>query len=128
MSLFRVLKNGVGMMGTDNESCIDFHYLDSQENAGYTFEVNGKKMTAKQVKKYFGYDEKSVSNNKNEVSHVCEHKKSNRGRKIKCIQNNKTYSNMSECARDLKIDPATVSYSLQVNRCTKSGYSFEFID
>ena len=52
--LFEVCrKNNVGpdegMMSTTSISCIDFKYLKSQENAGYYFKLNGKKVSIKQI-------------------------------------------------------------------------------
>lgn len=122
------------MMSTECESCIEFEYLDSQESAGYYFRLDGKKVTAKEVKKRFNYIDNNNSNSrsayddepstKNESSAVPTTRKV---RAIRCINNGKTYKNMSEAGKDLGLDSALISYSLKVNRPTK-GYSFEFVD
>lgn len=124
------------MMGTDYPSCISFDALDSQEAAGYYFKVNGKKMTAKQVKAFFK-DNKDIQvkvdevedNNKPAVnpSNTQQAKATRKVRKIKCLDNGKIYNNMTACATDLGMDPASISYAMQKNKPVK-GYSFEFVE
>lgn len=122
------------MMSTEYESCIRFEYLDSQESAGYYFRLDGKKITAKEVKKRFNYKDDKNSNSRsasdNEPSTKNESSSTPTTRKvraIRCINNGKTYKNMSEAGKDLGLDSALISYSLKVNRPTK-GYSFEFVE
>lgn len=122
------------MMSTEYESCVGFEYLDSQESAGYYFRLDGKKITAKEVKKRFNYKDDKNSNSRsasdNEPSTKNESSSTPTTRKvraIRCINNGKTYKNMSEAGKDLGLDSALISYSLKVNRPTK-GYSFEFVE
>lgn len=133
---YRKIDNQPGM-GTDYVSCIPFDSLDSQEAAGYCFKVNGKKMTAKQVKSFFK-DNRDIQATENEVatdvstdigksSNVQEAKTTRKVRKIKCVNTGKIYNNMTACAKDLGMDPAAISYAMQKNKPAK-GYSFEFAD
>lgn len=119
------------MMSTESESCIGFEFLDSQEKAGYYFKLDGKRITAKELKKKFGYKDgqstkssESANDNKSAASTPVTTRKV---RAIRCINNNKVYANMSEAGKDLGLDSALISYSLKVNRPTK-GYSFEFVE
>lgn len=125
------------MMGTDYPSCISFDALDSQEAAGYYFKVNGKKMTAKQVKAFFK-DNKDIQVKVGQVaddekavevkpSNPAEAKTTRKVRKIKCLNTGKIYNNMTACAKDLGMDPASVSYAMQKNKPVK-GYEFEFVE
>lgn len=125
------------VMGTDYPSCISFDILDSQEDAGYYFKVNGKKMTARQVKSFFKNTEDvpvtatEVANDstaENLMSDDNKKEKTKRKvRKIRCLNTNKIYNNMTACARDLGMDPAAISYAMQKNKPAK-GYSFEFVE
>lgn len=136
------------MMGTDCISCIPFDALDSQEEAGHYFKVNGKRMTAKQVRTFFKdnaqHSLKSTTVKSDSVSFkdligrvdkqtdqyykVAEPQPSKRKvRKIRCIENGKVYNNMTACAKDLGMDPAAISYAMQKNKPAK-GYSFEFVE
>lgn len=110
------------MMYTEHESCIDFQYFDSQEQAGYYFRLDGKKMSGKAIKAHFGYSDKS-----NDSPSISNDTKIRKVRPIRCINNGKQYKNMSEAGKDLGLDSALISYSLKVGRPTK-GYSFEFVD
>ena len=125
------------VMGTDYPSCIPFDILDSQEDAGYYFKVNDKKMTARQVKSFFKNTEDvpvtatEVANDstaENLMSDDNKKEKTKRKvRKIRCLNTNKIYNNMTACARDLGMDPAAISYAMQKNKPHK-GYSFEFVE
>lgn len=122
------------LMSTEYESCIGFEHLDYQESAGCYFRLDGKKITAKELKKRFNYKDsdntKSRSVDTNESSTNNESAAPSTTRKvrtIRCINNGKTYKNMSEAGKDLGLDSALISYSLKVNRPTK-GYSFEFVE
>ena len=133
-------KQEVTYSSTEYVQCINFDHLDSMENAGYFFRVNGVKMTANQVRKHFNAGrDKDIPTQAEDpeivaISHdlrltaKVENKPKRRVRPIRCANNNKIYTNMSACARDLGIDPAIVSYSIANGRPTKQGYSFEFVD
>lgn len=133
---YRKLDNQA-VMNTDYPSCIPFDALDSQEAAGYCFKVNGKKMTAKQVKSFFK-DTRDVQVTANifvtdaDVENVRDDdvKKEatkRKVRKIRCLNTGKIYNNMTACAKDLGMDPAAISYAMQKNKPYK-GYSFEFVE
>lgn len=117
------------MMSTDNPNCIGFKYLDVQEAAGYYFRVDGKRISGAEIKRRFNYqepaEEPTVSSPTVSTPSVPTVRKV---KKIRCINNNKIYNNMSAAARDIGIDPAAVSYSMKVGRPTTSGYSFEFLE
>lgn len=125
---------------TEYVQCIDFDHLDSMENAGYFFRIDGVKMTANQVRKHFNIGrDKDIPAQVEEPEIVAispdlkpsagvDNKPKRKVRPIRCTNNNKIYTNMSACARDLGIDPAAVSYSIANERPTKQGYSFEFVD
>mgnify|MGYP000006618598 FL=1 len=49
-------------------------------------------------------------------------------RKILCKNNNTTYNNMSECAKDLGFDPAAISYVMKKGTNEYKGYKFEFVE
>lgn len=49
-------------------------------------------------------------------------------RKIRCLNNNTTYNNMSACAKDLGIDPAAISYVMQKGTNEYKEYKFEFVE
>lgn len=107
---------------TYQESQIDFSSLEQQEAAGYYFKLDGKRISAKEMKK------KLNSGNNNDISSTNSNLEPKRKvRSIRCLNNKKEYKNMSEAAKDLNIDSAMISYSLKVKRPTK-GYSFEFVD
>lgn len=110
------------MMSTEHESCIDFQYFDSQEQAGHYFRLDGKKMSGKAIKAHFGYSDKN-----DDLSATSTSATTRKVRSIRCINNGKQYRNMSEAGKDLGLDSALISYSLKVGRPTK-GYSFEFVD
>lgn len=121
------------MMSTEHESCIGFEYLDSQEAAGYYFRLDGKKITAKELKKKFNYKGETAKPKSNPVTNNVEEETkpvettTRKVRAIRCINNGKVYKNMSEAGKDLGLDSALISYSLKVDRPTK-GYSFEFVE
>lgn len=119
------------MMSTESESCIEFEFLDSQEKSGYYFKLDGKRITANELKKKFGYKDgqstKSSESNNDNKSAESTPVTTRKVRAIRCINNNKVYANMSEAGKDLGLDSALISYSLKVNRPTK-GYSFEFVE
>lgn len=133
-------KQEVTYASTESVHCIDFNHLDSMENAGYFFRVDGVKMTAKQVRNHFNIGRgKDIFTQikKPEITAISpdlkpsaevDNKPKRKVRPIRCISNNKIYTNMSACARDLGIDPAAVSYSIANGRPTKQGYTFEFVD
>ena len=132
--LFRVVRkiDNRAMMGTDYVNCIRFDWLDNQERAGYYFKVNEKRMNASQVKLHFADYLKAKEDAVPEVPEVNEDipKKTvqRKVRRIRCVNTGKEYINMSACARDLNIDPAAVSYSMQKGKPTTGGFSFEFVD
>ena len=123
--------DNVPIMSTEHADCIGLEFLDSQEKSGYYFKLDGKRITANELKKKFFYKDsqstkgsESYNDNKSASSvHVTTRKV----RAIRCINNNKVYTNMSEAGKDLGLDSALISYSLKVNRPTK-GYSFEFVE
>ena len=133
-------KQAIAYFSTEYVQCIDFDHLNSMENAGYFFRVNGIKMTASQVRKHFNlsrYKDIPTQAEKPEIVAISpdlkpsvkvENTPKRKVRPIRCTNNNKIYTNMSACARDLGIDPAIVSYSIANGRPTKQGYSFEFVD
>ena len=133
-------KQEVTYASTEYVQCINFEYLDSMENAGYFFRVDGVKMTASQVRKHFNIGRnKDIPTQAEEPEIVAispdlkpsakeDNKPKRKVRPIRCTNNNKIYTNLSACARDLGIDPAIVSYSIANRRPTKQGYSFEFVD
>lgn len=49
-------------------------------------------------------------------------------RKIRCLNNDTTYNNMSACAKDLGFDPAAISYAMQKGTNEYKGYKFEFVE
>lgn len=110
------------MMSTEHESCIDFQYFDSQEQAGYYFRLDGKKMSGKAIKAHFGYSDKN-----DDLSVTPTSATTRKVRPIRCMNNGKQYRNMTEAGKDLGLDSALISYILKVGRPTK-GYSFEFVD
>ena len=121
------------MMCTEDEQCISFETLESQESSGYYFKLDGKRISAKELKSRLNYHPAAVqthtTGNKvaSEVSEIAKPTSTRKVRSIRCINNNKIYKNMSEAGKDLGLDSALISYSLKVNRPTK-GYSFEFIE
>ena len=121
------------MMCTEDEQCISSETLESQESSGYYFKLDGKRISAKELKSRLNYRPAAVqthtTGNKvtSEVSEIAQPTSTRKVRSIRCINNNKIYKNMSEAGKDLGLDSALISYSLKVNRPTK-GYSFEFIE
>lgn len=119
------------MMSTEHESCIGFEHLDSQESSGYYFRLDGKKITAKELKTRFTYNEDNVQHNTATVidsnTELPSTSSVRKVRPIRCINNGKIYKNMSEAGKDIGLDSALISYSLKVGRPTK-GYTFEFVD
>ena len=121
------------MMCTEDEQCISFETLESQESSGYYFKLDGKRISAKELKSRLNYRPSAVQTRTtgnevtSEVSEIAQPTITRKVRSIRCINNNKIYKNMSEAGKDLGLDSALISYSLKVNRPTK-GYSFEFIE
>lgn len=119
------------MMSTEHESCIGFEHLDSQESSGYYFRLDGKKITAKELKTRFNYNGDNVQHSTATVidsnTELPSTSSVRKVRPIRCINNGKIYKNMSEAGKDIGLDSALISYSLKVGRPTK-GYTFEFVD
>lgn len=117
------------MMSTDNPSCIGFKYLDAQEASGYYFRVDGKRVSGAEIRRRFNYQQpaEEIAAASSTVS-TSSAPPVRKVKKIRCINNNKIYNNMSAAARDIGIDPAAVSYSMKVGRPTTSGYSFDFVE
>lgn len=97
---------GLAVAGTDHEQCIPFEYLDSMQEAGYTFHLDGKKVSAAALKKL-----KSSETPPKVIG-------------IRCVDTGKVYPNQSAAAKDLGIDPAAVSDSIKTGR-PRSGHTFE---
>lgn len=116
------------MMGTDYLSCIPFDQLDSMNNSGYYFKLDGKKVSikvikdlAKQLPPEDGIEvQPSVTINAEtksaSVSAKC--------KGVRCKDTGEVFKNQAEAARHFNIDPAQVSDSIKTGR-PRSGYTFE---
>ena len=142
--LFKVIgPDGQTKVGTDSVQCIyPEDVLLSMSSCGYKFELNGKRATAKAVSDYVkenmysseieeNSEETEDSANNDVVSDTQEEKKkpetSKKVGRIRCVDTGKVYNKQSEAARDLGIDPAAVSDSLNTGR-KRAGYLFERVD
>lgn len=129
--LFEIIdRAGLVSCWTMSEDCIpDYATLKQMHNAGYKFKLDKKIVSVDSICEKLNIS-KSVKVNANSVvdgNSSTTPKPKRKVRQVKCIQNGKVYKNMSEAGRDLGIDPAAVSYSIQVNRPTTSGYTFELL-
>jgi len=103
-------------------SCINIENCIDQAANGYKFKLDGKRIELSEVKKLVGYTGRT-----SQQSATTAETTTRKVRSIRCLNNGKTYKNMSEAAKDLGLDSAQISYSLKVGRPTK-GYEFEFAD
>lgn len=126
---FEVVKkiNNQVMMHTEQEQCVSFEHLDSQ-NTNYYFRVNGKKMDANGVRKALpeAYKEWCKQNNQKpqKSSSATSTPTTPTSRKVRCLDTGEIFDNQSLAAKHFAIDPAQVSDSIKTGR-PRSGYTFE---
>lgn len=113
--LFEVIgPDGKGKMCTHSESCIPYEDLDSMAKAGYSFRLDGKKVSKNQL-----LSSQVVSGESRGAA-----PKETRGQfVIRCIETNETFNRQCDAAKALNIDPAQVSDSIKTGR-PRSGYTF----
>lgn len=108
-------------------SCIDIRAVEHQAAIGYKFKLNGKSITLSQIREFLSSNGAPSTTKAAESVTKVAPQSTRKVRSIRCLNNNKTYKNMSEAGKDLGLDSAQISYSLKVGRPTK-GYSFEFVE
>lgn len=119
--LFEVLRSdGTVVMHTSEESCIPVDDLDNMAAAGYKFRRDGKIVTVATIRRNASISpcDKPIESSLTTVS------RPRKVRPVYCIETDTMYSSMSAAGRALGIDPAAISYAIQVSRPTTSGYSF----
>lgn len=144
---FEVYKGSITYMSTEYPSCIPYNNLRSMQGSGYKFRLNGKAATVSEILKikdtvtkaeWGAVDIDEPLNNANNVSEEetdaveepkkqATSKKSRQVKKVYCKETDTTYDSMSAAGRALSLDPAAVSYAVQVGRPTK-GYTFTLVE
>lgn len=102
-------------MRTDYVEGIPFPHLDSMQQAGYTFELDGKKVSKAAILKL----SKNPLPTKDESKPVEVAKQV-----IRCVTTDEYFAKQSNAAKYFSIDPAAVSDSIKTGR-VRSGYQFE---
>ena len=114
--IFRVIgPDKEAKMRTEYVSCIPFEHLDSMQQAGYTFEIDGKKASKAAVLKL----RETPASPSEQVAQPVEGKLV-----IHCITTDEYFAKQSIAAKYLGIDPAAVSDSIKTGK-VRSGYQFE---
>lgn len=143
-------KDGRRMEHTEHIECVIDSYekgnLQSMNSIGWKFKLDGKVISLTKLVEALDLKNKSKVNpsivktidkpntsndsiKSNTVNETETNPKPKRKvRKIRCITNDTTYKNMSACAKDLDIDPATISYVMQKGTNEYKGYKFEFVE
>lgn len=109
--------------------CIEIDTIDCRARAGYKFKLDGKIVSPTSLKAFINNAIGTAASSDATLtpSATIGDNTKRSVKSIICINNGKTYKNMSEAGRDLGIDSALISYSLKVGRPTK-GYSFAFVE
>ena len=116
---FEVLRKGEPLFETYSVIAIpSVSELNSMNEEGYAFKLDGKKATLKQIISYVEDMTKGFMKPDKPVA--------TKG-KIHCITTDEWFATQSEAARKYGIDSALVSDSIKVNRPRK-GYLFEKVD
>lgn len=127
--LFEVVRDNKVYMSTEEPSYIPYNDLDSMQKSGYKFKLDGRVISASQLKSRNSTPAK-VTECKAVEPKVTSSTSTTTKRKVRrvyCKQTDTIYKNMSEAGRALGLDPAAVSYAIQVNRPTTSGYTFSIV-
>lgn len=122
--LFQVYdRDGDAKMGTYYPSCIyPKSALQSMQNAGYYFKIDGKRASISEVLKAAGQKDPTP-----EQVAALQAKRSSEPAKltrVRCVDDGKVFATQSEAARYYNIDPAQVSDSIKTGR-PRSGKVFE---
>lgn len=109
--------------------CIEVDTIDCRARAGYKFRLDGKIVSPTNLKAFINNSIGTATSSDSTLtpSTTIGDNSKRAVKSIICMNNGKTYKNMSEAGRDLGIDSALISYSLKVGRPTK-GYSFAFAE
>ena len=126
--LFEVWRDNKRMACTDSRNCIDFDNLSDMAKAGFKFKVEGKWMSASAVKKHFDAISTESSVQTEAKPSAIDTKPKRKVRKVYCKETDTVYDNMSKAGKELGIDPAAISYAIQVGRPTTSGYTFSIYE
>lgn len=130
-------KEGQRMEYTQSIECIIDSYekgnLQSMNSIGWKFKLDGVIVSLNKLVNTLQLNARCKTNSttvklidKPVVSNNSKPKR--KVRKIRCLNNNTTYNNMSACAKDLGIDPAAISYVMQKGTNEYKEYKFEFVE
>lgn len=136
--LFEVYnKEGQRMEHTQSIECVIDSYekgnLKSMNSIGWKFKLDGRIISLNKLVSTLNLNDKVTTSNAPAKSFdnpnvSIDTKPKRKVRKIKCLNNNTTYNNMSACAKDLGIDPAAISYVMQKGTNEYKDYKFEFVE
>ena len=136
--LFEVYnKEGQRMEHTQSIECVIDSYekgnLKSMNSIGWKFKLDGRIISLNKLVSTLNLNDKVTTSNVPAKSFdnpnvSIDTKPKRKVRKIKCLNNNTTYNNMSACAKDLGIDPAAISYVMQKGTNEYKEYKFEFVE
>lgn len=129
-------KDGKGLFYTEIESCVPIDKIDSMNSAGLLFYLNGRRISASNLKSQFDYTspenvetgsasgEKSttISEETNNVTYTADFPVTSRT--ILCITTGKLYRTQKEAGEDLNLDPYYISYAI-ANNTEYKGYLFK---
>lgn len=118
---------GVIMATTESVNCVKDDYkkgnLQLMKEHGWKFKIDGKLTSLNNVVKQLKLD----SIDHESIAEVPS-KPKRKVRKIKCLNTDKIYKNMSECAKDISVDPAAISYVMSTGKNEYKEFKFEFVN
>lgn len=118
---------GVLMLTTESIKCVRADYkkgnLQHMKEHGWKFKIDGKVTSLNNVIKQLELN----SNDHESVAEISS-KPKRKVRKIKCLNTNKIYKNMSECAKEIGVDPAAISYAMSTGKNEYKEFKFEFVN
>ena len=129
---------GKGCFYTEYLSCIPFDSLDSMESVGFTFYIDGKRVSKSYIRNNFKSEELDSEEDESKVVKT-EVVKTELGveetsvesnsvvdpgfpitaKTIICVNTGKMYKNQKAAADEYKVDPANISY------CVTTGKSYK---